>query len=407
MEQERYQQQYKAFVQQAEQRLNELCDVYLPVKAQISQAARYSLLGGGKRVRAVLVLAACQLAGGDTAAAADYAAALEMLHCYSLIHDDMPCMDNDDYRRGRLSCHKQYGEATALLAADALVTAAFEAVANAPTHPQSRVQAAAHLAKAAGARGMLYGQELDKHYETVHASESELLELHAHKTGALIIAGVDLGCDAAQADDALCTALQHYAAELGLVFQIVDITAGQAVRPTARQLCREPACLAQCEEKTTMMTLLREALSWNYVLVTAVISSLLAQFTKVILNLIILGKFIPERLWGAGGMPSAHSATVCALLVATGRYCGTGSTEFALALVLAIIVMYDAMGVRRETGEQAKILNRMLSEWMDRESDAMPFLGDKKLKEMVGHTPIQVLTGAIFGIAVGLLMPMV
>ena len=145
-----------------------------------------------------------------------------------------------------------------------------------------------------------------------------------------------------------------------------------------------------------MMTLLREALSWNYVLVTAVISSLLAQFTKVILNLIILGKFIPERLWGAGGMPSAHSATVCALLVATGRYCGTGSTEFALA-----------MGVRRETGEQAKILNRMLSEWMDRESDAMPFLGDKKLKEMVGHTPIQVLTGAIFGIAVGLLMPMV
>lgn len=222
MEQERYQQQYKAFVQQAEQRLNELCDVYLPVKAQISQAARYSLLGGGKRVRAVLVLAACQLAGGDTAAAADYAAALEMLHCYSLIHDDMPCMDNDDYRRGRLSCHKQYGEATALLAADALVTAAFEAVANAPTQPQSRVQAAARLAKAAGARGMLYGQELDKHYETVRASESELLELHAHKTGALIIAGVDLGCDAAQADDALRTALQHYAAELGLVFQIVD-----------------------------------------------------------------------------------------------------------------------------------------------------------------------------------------
>lgn len=137
MEQERYQQQYKAFVQQAEQRLNELCDVYLPVKAQISQAARCSLLGGGKRVRAVLVLAACQLAGGDTAAAADYAAALEMLHCYSLIHDDMPCMDNDDYRRGRLSCHKQYGEATALLAADALVTAAFEAVANAPTHPKA------------------------------------------------------------------------------------------------------------------------------------------------------------------------------------------------------------------------------------------------------------------------------
>lgn len=252
MEQERYQQQYKAFVQQAEKRLNELCDVYLPVKAQISQAARYSLLGGGKRVRAVLVLAACQLAGGDTAAAADYAAALEMLHCYSLIHDDMPCMDNDDYRRGRLSCHKQYGEATALLAADALVTAAFEAVANAPTHPQSRVQAAAHLAKAAGARGMLYGQELDKHYETVHASESELLELHAHKTGALIIAGVDLGCDAAQADDALCTALQHYAAELGLVFQIVDDILD--VTATTEELGKPVGSDAE-NDKTTFITL--------------------------------------------------------------------------------------------------------------------------------------------------------
>ena len=238
MEQERYQQQYKAFVQQAEQRLNELCDVYLPVKAQISQAARYSLLGGGKRVRAVLVLAACQLAGGDTAAAAYYAAALEMLHCYSLIHDDMPCMDNDDYRRGRLSCHKQYGEATALLAADALVTAAFEAVANAPTHPQSRVQAAAHLAKAAGARGMLYGQELDKHYETVHASESELLELHAHKTGALIIA--------------LCTALQHYAAELGLVFQIVDDILD--VTATTEELGKPVGSDAE-NDKTTFITL--------------------------------------------------------------------------------------------------------------------------------------------------------
>lgn len=178
------------------------------------------------------------------------------------------------------------------------------------------------------------------------------------------------------------------------------------MRPTARQLCREPACLAQCEEKTTMMTLLREALSWNYVLVTAVISSLLAQFTKVILNLIILGKFIPERLWGAGGMPSAHSATVCALLVATGRYCGTGSTEFALALVLAIIVMYDAMGVRRETGEQAKILNRMLSEWMDRESDAMPFW-EIKTERDGGSYPYPGSYRCHFGIAVGLLMPMV
>ena len=161
----------------------------------------------------------------------------------------MPSMDNDDYRRGRLSCHKQYGEATALLAADALVTAAFEAVANAPTPQKSRVQAAAHLAKAAGARGMLYGQELDKHYETVHASESEL---HAHKTGALIIAGVDLGCDAAQADDALRTALQHYAAELGLVFQIVDDILD--VTATTEELGKPVGSDAE-NDKTTFITL--------------------------------------------------------------------------------------------------------------------------------------------------------
>lgn len=155
------------------------------------------------------------------------------------------------------------------------------------------------------------------------------------------------------------------------------------------------------------MELLRSALSWNYVLVTALIGSLLAQLIKVIINLVILGRFVPERMWGAGGMPSSHSATVCAMVVATGRYCGTGSTEFALSLVFAIIVMYDAMGVRRETGEQAKVLNRLLSEWIDQEVNFLPQFNTKKLKEMVGHTPIQVLTGAILGGAIGFVMPMV
>lgn len=155
------------------------------------------------------------------------------------------------------------------------------------------------------------------------------------------------------------------------------------------------------------MRLLLDALSWNYVLVTALISSFLAQFTKVIINMIILGKFIPERMWGAGGMPSAHSATVCAMVVATGRYCGVNSSIFAVALIVSIIVMYDAMGVRRETGEQAKVLNRMLSEWAEHGTEFLPFLDHKKLKEMVGHTPIQVWTGAAFGAAIGFIMPMV
>ncbi len=143
MTHEEYKQQFTAWAQLTEQRLAELCDEYLPQQSELGQAARYSLLGGGKRVRAVLALAACQLAGADTADALDYACALEMLHCYSLIHDDMPCMDNDDFRRGRPSCHKQFGEATALLAADALVTAAFEVVANAAAPPRAALRPAA------------------------------------------------------------------------------------------------------------------------------------------------------------------------------------------------------------------------------------------------------------------------
>lgn len=155
------------------------------------------------------------------------------------------------------------------------------------------------------------------------------------------------------------------------------------------------------------MPLLRAALSWNFVLATAICASLLAQLIKVLLNLFIFHRFIAERMWGAGGMPSSHSATVCAMVVATGRYCGVNSAVFAVAAVLSIIVMYDAMGVRYETGEQAKLLNRMFTEWMDQESEALPFLKNgKKLKEMVGHTPIEVLTGAVLGILIGFAMPM-
>ena len=157
MTHEEYKQQLTAWAGLTEKRLAALCDEYLPQQSELGQAARYSLLGGGKRVRAVLTLAACQLAGADAANALDYACALEMLHCYSLIHDDMPCMDNDDFRRGRPSCHKQFGEATALLAADALVTAAFEVLAHAKCSAESRIEAVQLLAKGGGDRGMLYG----------------------------------------------------------------------------------------------------------------------------------------------------------------------------------------------------------------------------------------------------------
>ena len=247
-----YQARYQEYVSAVEQRLLQLCDQYLPDTARIGQAARYSLLGGGKRVRAVLTLAACKVCGSNPASAVDYACALEMLHCYSLIHDDLPCMDNDDTRRGRPSCHRQYDESTALLAADALVTAAFEVIANAPLSAESRVRAAACLAKAGGARGMLYGQELDKKYEQERAGEAELLALHRHKTGALIVAAAELGCIASDAKPEVRDALTRYAAGIGLVFQIVDDILD--VTATTEELGK-PAGSDEANDKTTFVTL--------------------------------------------------------------------------------------------------------------------------------------------------------
>ena len=247
-----YKTQYQAYVSAVEQRLLALCDAYLPETARIGQAARYSLLGGGKRVRAVLTLASCAVCGKDPMLAVDYACAWEMLPCYSLIHDDLPCMDNDDTRRGRPSCHCQFDEATALLAADALVTAAFEVIANAPLSAESRVRAAACLAAGGGARGMLYGQELDKKYEQTPAGEKELLTLHRHKTGALIVAAAELGCLAADAAPDIRDALTRYAAGVGLVFQIVDDILD--VTSTTEELGK-PVGSDEANDKTTFITL--------------------------------------------------------------------------------------------------------------------------------------------------------
>ena len=191
-------------MQQAEQRLNELCDVNLPVKAQISQAARYSLLGGGKRIRAVLVLAVCDMLNGSAEAAEQFAAAVEMLHCYSLIHDDLPCMDNDDLRRGKPSCHKAFGESTAMLAGDVLLTEAFNVVANAPASPIVSVRAARAVGAGARSHIMVYGQELDLKYEALAATEEQLRLIHRNKTGALINAAVQMGAAAAQANETQC-----------------------------------------------------------------------------------------------------------------------------------------------------------------------------------------------------------
>ena len=217
-----YAKQYQEYLARANQALEKACETFLPEESEVCRAARYSLLGGGKRIRAVLVLAVCDMLNGSAEAAEQFAAAVEMLHCYSLIHDDLPCMDNDDLRRGKPSCHKAFGEATAMLAGDVLLTEAFNAVAHAPASAEICVRAAQALGIGAGSHGMVYGQELDLKYEALAATEEQLRLIHRHKTGALINAAIQMGAAAAQATEQQSKELEDYAYGIGLVFQIVD-----------------------------------------------------------------------------------------------------------------------------------------------------------------------------------------
>ncbi len=189
----------------------------------LSEAMQYSLLGGGKRIRAFLVLEFCRLFGGTEKAAMPYACALEMVHAYSLIHDDLPCMDDDDLRRGKPSCHKQFDEAVALLAGDTLLTMAFEVAASNPHVSAKSVQLAVKtLAKEAGALGMAGGQVLDLANSV--DGYKDLRQIYRMKTSALIKAACTLGyyaaCDKPVESDLQNIAL--YAEAIGLAFQIHD-----------------------------------------------------------------------------------------------------------------------------------------------------------------------------------------
>lgn len=154
------------------------------------------------------------------------------------------------------------------------------------------------------------------------------------------------------------------------------------------------------------MQFIHEILSFNQILTVSLLSWFIAQVMKTIINFVLLGKFQLERMWGDGGMPSAHSATVCAMTIATARSAGVDSPIFAVACVVAIITMHDAMGVRHETGEQAKVLNQMIDQWIEVSEQNAPFLQNMHLKEMVGHTPLQVVAGFLVGVVVGFLYPM-
>ena len=222
--------------------------------SELLEAEKYSLFSGGKRIRPYLTLEFCKLFGGRAEDAMAYACAVEMIHTYSLIHDDLPCMDDDDMRRGKPSCHAKFGEATALLAGDALLTHAFGVcVSNPRLTPGQNARATALLAEAAGNFGMIGGQAIDLDENPENPSFERLLKLHSMKTGALIRAAILLGCIAAGVaeDDPRYADAERYAKGIGLTFQIVDdiLDAREGESP---------------EEKETFLTYMDEKSSYEY-----------------------------------------------------------------------------------------------------------------------------------------------
>ncbi|MCG5262658.1 geranyl transferase [Cupriavidus gilardii] len=191
--------------------------------ARLHEAMRYAALGGGKRVRPLLVHAAGEVGGADPRACDAAACAVEMIHAYSLVHDDMPCMDDDDLRRGRPTVHKAYDEATALLVGDALQTQAFIVLAEADAlEPAARLRLVAELARASGSIGMAGGQAIDLQHVGQAMSLDELETMHRMKTGALLRASIRMGALCGHIDEAGLAALDRYAAAIGLAFQVVD-----------------------------------------------------------------------------------------------------------------------------------------------------------------------------------------
>jgi geranylgeranyl diphosphate synthase type II len=230
---ERYLEERRVLVDEALER-------YLPGAGdppkEIHEAVRYSVFAGGKRLRPILVLAAAEAAGGQVEQALGAAAAIELIHTYSLIHDDLPAMDDDDFRRGRPTCHKVYGEAMAILAGDALLTQAFILLSLAPaadqgeplgaaymqTTAEARLKVIQEIAQAAGSKGMVGGQVVDILHEDREVDLPTLQYLHTHKTGALIRGCLRVGGILASAGPEQLEALTRYGERIGLAFQIVD-----------------------------------------------------------------------------------------------------------------------------------------------------------------------------------------
>lgn len=210
------------YVQAVERELEKCCDMYFYKESSVADAARYSLLKAGKRTRAILIFLTAEMCGDNWREFLPFAAGVEMIHCYSLIHDDLPCMDNDDFRRGKPSCHKAYGEATALLAGDALLGCGLQVMANSGFSEIEKINAVKATTLAMGPMGMVYGQELDLKYENIPADKETLDTIHRHKTGRMIRLCGTLGSIRTSLTDRQKKRLELFFANVGLVFQIVD-----------------------------------------------------------------------------------------------------------------------------------------------------------------------------------------
>ena len=233
--------------------VNESLEDYLPKKVgeakRLYESMGYSLLSGGKRLRGSMLLFSAGYCGLEIKDALPFACALEMIHAYSLIHDDLPVMDNDDLRRGKPTNHKVYGEATALLAGDALLTMAFSVICQSEALSDTqKVKAVGLLSEYAGANGMIGGQQIDLIGEKKRLTEKEHKKMNTLKTGALIRCAALFGCIAAEADEAAFSAAERYAENIGLAFQVTD----------------DLLDIGEEDEKTTYLTFMTEERARRY-----------------------------------------------------------------------------------------------------------------------------------------------
>ncbi len=216
----------KQYLQEQGKKIDDALSYYLPTATsapgEIHEAMRYSCLGGGKRLRAILAMESCRAVGGQADSVLGYACALEMIHAYSLIHDDLPCMDDDDFRRGKPTNHKVYGEAMAVLAGDALLTHAFKLIAELSLEPKLIVSLIREIATACGSQGLIGGQVVDLLSEGQSIDRDALNYIHHNKTGKLFLAALRGGALIGNASEQQLALITEYGENFGLAFQITD-----------------------------------------------------------------------------------------------------------------------------------------------------------------------------------------